>query len=276
MSESKSDEGLRFNEGKIRYDLMEPFATQELARVFTEGAKKYAEHNWLKGMKWSKVLASLKRHIAAFESGEDFDSETGCYHMAQAAWNALAIVSYYRHYPQGDDRLLKHYKHPKIGLDLDEVIIDWVGGWIDRFGYPMPEAWHFSYNNGKHFKDDFTPEELSDFYSKLKPKVKPSELPFEPHCYITSRSVPLEITMKWIQDHGFPTVPVYSVGFGESKVDVAKESGIDWFIDDRFDNFVELNNAGICTFLWDANHNKRYEVGYRRVKDFDDFKKRFL
>ncbi len=57
-------EGLRFNEGKLRYDLVEPFAHEKMVEVLTLGATKYAERNWEKGMKWSIVIASLKRHLA--------------------------------------------------------------------------------------------------------------------------------------------------------------------------------------------------------------------
>jgi uncharacterized HAD superfamily protein len=64
---------------------------------------------------------------------------------------------------------------------------------------------------------------------------------------------------------GFPAKPVYAVGLGKTKIDVAKESGIDMFVDDRFENFTELNNAGICTYLFDQPHNRRYEVGFKRI-----------
>ena len=66
-------------------------------------------------------------------------------------------------------------------------------------------------------------------------------------------------------------MPVYSVGVNESKVEVAKKSGVDIFVDDRFENFVELNNNGICTFLFDAPHNRRYNVGHKRIKSFKGF-----
>jgi len=104
---------VRYNENKLRYDLLEPNAIEELVRVFTVGAKKYAEHNWLKtGMSYSKMLASAKRHIASFEMGEDFDRETACHHMAHAAWNLLGIVSYMRLMPEElDDRIIKQIKN---------------------------------------------------------------------------------------------------------------------------------------------------------------------
>lgn len=106
-NKNKNAKALRFNDGKLRYDLLEPFAIQELVRVFSQGAKKYEDNNWLTGgMDYSKMIASLKRHIAAFEMGEDFDPETGCHHMAQAAWNALGIVSFSKYFPENDDRII--------------------------------------------------------------------------------------------------------------------------------------------------------------------------
>ena len=52
----------RKDAGKLRYDLLEPYAIQELVRVFTAGSLKYADNNWLKGgMKYSRMLASLQR-----------------------------------------------------------------------------------------------------------------------------------------------------------------------------------------------------------------------
>jgi hypothetical protein len=273
VKEPQVDKALRYNEGKLRYDLLDPYAIQELVRVFTFGAKKYADHNWKKGMKWSKILASLKRHIAEFEMGTEIDPESKCHHMALAAWNALALVTYSQIYPQGDDRPHAYLNYPKVGLDIDEVLCDWVGAWCQKFGYEIPDSWSFSYQTYDHFKS-MEGKELEDFYLNIPPKIDPKDLPFEPHCYITSRSVPLELTQKWLQKNGFPTVKVYSVGFGASKVNIAKESGIDVFIDDRFENFVELNKAGICTYLLDAKHNRRYDVGYKRIFNLKDFLKK--
>lgn len=264
-----NDKGLRHNKGKIRYDLLEPFAIEQLAHVFSEGAKKYEDRNWEKGMKWSKMRASLGRHLGAYDRCEDFDAETGLYHIAQVAWNALGILSYYKLYPEGDDRAHHYNRKKKIGLDIDEVLCNWTGAWCAKFGYPIPNNWHFSYKQKEHFQS-FSPEELNEFYLNIPAKMKPEDIPFEPHCYITSRSVPVELTQQWIQKNGFPTVPIYSIGFGNSKVEVAKQSGIDWFVDDSYSNFAELNEAGICTWLWDSPHNQQHNVGYKRIKSLKD------
>ena len=255
-------EGLRYNEGKLRYDLVNTFAHEQMVRVLTKGALKYSERNWEKGMKWSNIISSLKRHLAAIENGEDYDIETGQLHAAHLACNVHFLTAYYKIYPQGDDRPHTYLNRPKIGLDIDEVLADWVGHWTKHHGQEVPETWNFD----RHIKDKF--EILKDdkeFWLSIPVKTNPSDINFEPHCYITSRSIPKEWTEEWLDKNGFPTMPVYSVDFGESKVEVAKKSGIEWFVDDRYENFVELNNAGICTFLFDAPHNQRYQVGYKRI-----------
>lgn len=282
------DKGLRFNHGKTRHELLPPYAQEQYALVYTKGAEKYDDRNWELGMRWSKVIASMKRHTLAIERGEDYDYDPNCHgcqqgnctnhsgllHSAHVMTNAAFLTEYYKIYPQGDDRPHRYLKMPKIGLDIDEVICDWIGGWRERFGESSDIVegvgnWHWRYDVAEQYKS-FTPEAMEEFYMSLKPKVKPEDIPFEPHCYITSRSVPVELTMRWLQRNGFPAVKVYSVGHGVSKVDVARESGIDWFVDDRFDNFVELNNAGICCFLMDMPHNRRYNVGYKRIYSLKD------
>jgi 5'(3')-deoxyribonucleotidase len=254
--------GVRFNIGKTRHDLVPTFAQEQYAKVLTKGSEKYSERNWELGMKWSKVIASLKRHTLAFESGEDYDSETGLLHTAHIMCNAGFLTEYYKTYPQGDDRPHTYLNRAKIGLDIDEVLADWVGHWTRHHKQEVPNSWNFDREIGKKFeylKDN------KEFWLSIPVKTKPCEINFEPHCYITSRSIPVEWTIEWLDNNGFPSMPVYSIGHGESKVNVAKQSGIDIYVDDRYENFVELNNAGICTFLFDAPHNRRYNVGYKRI-----------
>lgn len=278
----KKQGGLRFDKGKVRYDLLEPFAMEQLALVFTKGAMKYDANNWLKGMPWSKMRASLGRHLAAYDKNEDFDfdptcvdcqngtcvNHTGLYHIAQVAWNALGILSYYKHFPQGDDR----YKKPirKIGLDIDEVICDWVNPWCVKFGLERPKTWFFQRDINEHFKTMEASGELSEFYLGLTPLMRPDEIPFEPHCYVTSRPVPTEVTERWLDKNGFPTRPVITVAPGQSKVNALKEAGVEIFVDDRYENFEDLNRNGILCYLWDSPHNQRYNVGFKRIKSLKD------
>lgn len=266
-----AEEGLRYNEGKIMMDLLPEYPIREMAKVFTYGANKYAPYNWLKGLSWMKTLASMKRHISRFEAGEDFDEETGLPHMAHAMTNAAFLVEYSRIYPQGDDRPLKRFKMPKIGLDIDDVLADFIPPFAAKYNLPMPTSWQWTYRKDECFKDlTSNKEELHKFYLNLPVRTKPEDIPFEPHCYITSRPVPVELTKQWLESKGFPCAPVYTIDMNHSKVEVAKESGIEIYVDDRYENFVELNNAGICTFLFDSSHNQRYDVGHKRIKEIKD------
>lgn len=265
MSEDKA---LRYNQGKLRYDLLEPYAIEELVKVFTIGASKYADRNWEQGMKWSKMLASLKRHIAAFEKGEDFDKETGLPHMAHAAWNALGLITYMRNHPELDDRPHRYLKQKKVGLDIDGVLADFTGHLLKKIGYPkhIPIHWNdplIRAGFDEHKKDE-------QFWLDIPPLVSRDDIPFEVHCYITARSISKEVTQAWLDKWHFPKATIHSIGVGESKVEIARNAGMDIFVDDSWQNFVELNKAGICTFLYTAPYNERYDVGYKRINSLKE------
>jgi uncharacterized HAD superfamily protein len=271
-AEQKTGQALRYNRGKLRFDLVHPWAHEQLVKVFTMGADKYAPRNWEKGMSWTSVIASLKRHLNAIESGEDFDAESGLLHSAHVMWGAHALTAYYKLFPQGDDRQHKYMfaYDKKIGLDIDEVLCDWTGGWCRKFNTTLPATWHFDYAIASKFKEMQTAGTLEDFYLSLTPKTLAKDIPFEPHCYITSRPVAKEVTMQWLEKHGYPCKPVYNVEPNQSKVEVAKQSQIDIFVDDRYENFVELNKSGVCCYLFDAPHNQMYDVGHKRIKSLKD------
>lgn len=93
---SNSKEAMRFNTGKARWDLLPGDALSELVAVYTMGAEKYAARNWEKGLKWTNCFASMMRHSWKWMMGEDLDEESGLHHMAHVAWNALAIVAFFK------------------------------------------------------------------------------------------------------------------------------------------------------------------------------------
>ena len=92
--------GLRYDAGKNLLDLIPPEWVWALGMILTKGAKKYAARNWERGMKYSKVMGPLKRHLTKYEAGEQYDygtpdePGTNCHHLAIVAWNALALMSY--------------------------------------------------------------------------------------------------------------------------------------------------------------------------------------
>jgi hypothetical protein len=286
-------QGSRLNKGKVRFELLEPYAQLQKAQIFTKGAMKYAPNNWLQGMDWSKCYASALRHAAAWARGEDHDIDPNCpeckksqesgswtcsnhtgeLHSALAAWNWDAITSYYKYYPQGDDRLHVIIPKPKIALDIDEVCCVWVDEWCKLYNIDIPSTWNFQWTIQDNFKKMREEGTLDTFYLNLPPKIKAEEIPFEPVAYISHRPVEPEITKAWLEKHGFPLKPVYHVKDRIDKVKIAKELEIDIFIDDSYETFKAMNEAGVCCFLMDAKHNRRYDVGARRIKSLKDFGK---
>ena len=74
----------KYDQGKPRMDLLDPYAMEQLAAVLTFGAKKYAAHNWRKGISKSRLIAAALRHIFAYLGGQDKDPETEMSHIAHA------------------------------------------------------------------------------------------------------------------------------------------------------------------------------------------------
>ncbi len=101
-----NDEAGRFSEGKIRHDLVAPWALNEIARVYTYGTIKYDDDNWWKGLKWKKdVFGCILRHVWKWFRGERDDDESGLHHLAHAAWNCMALMEYERNKIGTDDRV---------------------------------------------------------------------------------------------------------------------------------------------------------------------------
>lgn len=73
--------GTKHDSGKPQMDLLDPLALEGLAAVLTFGAKKYAAHNWRKGISNSRLVAALLRHLFAIMRGEYNDPESGLPHI---------------------------------------------------------------------------------------------------------------------------------------------------------------------------------------------------
>lgn len=96
-----------------------PFtALRALGDVYTYGAQKYADHNWLKGMKWSRLQDAMLRHYERFAAGEDVDPETGLLHAAQMAWNAIGLLTYQILNIGEDDRWKERANYVPHDLEL--------------------------------------------------------------------------------------------------------------------------------------------------------------
>lgn len=77
---------MKFDTGKLRYDLIPPSSLKGLAAVLTYGAKKYKPNNWRGGDK-DRYIAALFRHIEAWREGEQRDPESKLLHLDHALCN---------------------------------------------------------------------------------------------------------------------------------------------------------------------------------------------
>ena len=97
-------EGVKFDSGKRRVDLVPTEAINALADILTAGAAKYGTHNWRHGMDWSRVYGAAQRHMLAFWGGDDIDDESGMPHLWHALTNIAFLVSYQAMSVGRDDR----------------------------------------------------------------------------------------------------------------------------------------------------------------------------
>ena len=73
--------------GKGRCDLLPPLALLRLARHFENGAVKYGDRNWEKGIPCSSFIDSTLRHIFKYMSGQTDED-----HLIAAVWNLMCLA----------------------------------------------------------------------------------------------------------------------------------------------------------------------------------------
>lgn len=100
----KAVEGVKFDQGKPRMDLIPPEALFGYAAVLTFGAEKYADRNWEKGMAWGRVFGAAMRHLWAWWRGEELDEESGLPHLYHAFWCVGTLLAYRERKAGTDDR----------------------------------------------------------------------------------------------------------------------------------------------------------------------------
>lgn len=86
--------GLKYDQGKTRYDLIPPEVLEAIGRILTYGAEKYGDRNWEQGgIGYSRYFAALMRHMWSYHSGEQLDPESGMSHLWHAACNIAMMIA---------------------------------------------------------------------------------------------------------------------------------------------------------------------------------------
>lgn len=94
-SENKNAHGRKndIKDDKLRWDLLPLQDIEEIVKVFHAGAKKYGDNNWQNlDNGYERYKAALFRHLLEVEKGNEKDNDTGCYHIAQVATNAIFML----------------------------------------------------------------------------------------------------------------------------------------------------------------------------------------
>ena len=102
--ESSVTEGLKYDGEKPRMDLLDADHLENVAKVLTFGANKYAAHNWRKGINVSRLIAAAYRHLGAINRGEDIDPESGLDHAAHLGCCVQFLDWTLHNKPELDDR----------------------------------------------------------------------------------------------------------------------------------------------------------------------------
>lgn len=87
---------------EFRYDLISPIGLREVARTCAEGAAKYSDYNWERGMPVHDLLNHALAHVYQFLAGD-----RGEPHLAHAAWNLLAAIHSDELWPSLNDGTLR-------------------------------------------------------------------------------------------------------------------------------------------------------------------------
>lgn len=95
MLKTTEDSNVRYATGAVRssdaeltrYDLITPIGLAAVAAACAEGAERYGDFNWEKGMPANDLINHALRHIYMFLSGNRDDD-----HLGHAAWNILGAI----------------------------------------------------------------------------------------------------------------------------------------------------------------------------------------
>lgn len=91
----------------------------EVSKHFEEGAKKYGEYNWQKGISIHSFMNSAIRHLLKHRSGWDDES-----HDKAFVWNVMCAIWTMIHKPEEDDFTVDGQKlseTPEHGLPKDAI-----------------------------------------------------------------------------------------------------------------------------------------------------------
>jgi len=95
MVKTVTEKGVSFSTGAVRskdaegarFDLVSPIGLRRVAETCREGADKYGDYNWEKGMPINDLLNHALQHIYNYLSGDRSED-----HLGHAGWGLMAAM----------------------------------------------------------------------------------------------------------------------------------------------------------------------------------------
>lgn len=158
-----------------------------------------------------------------------------------------------------------------ICVDIDGTITNayyWIEYINKHFGCELKEEDMIYYDICKVL--DITHETFMEFYTKcsyelhknavMRDSAKEILSKFaENHniYYVTARPEELrDVTLEWFEEAGLPKGDLFMLG-SHDKVQKAKELDCELFFEDRYENAIQLSEAGIRVLLLDCYYNRQ-------------------
>ena len=86
------NEAKKYDNDKVRMELVPMSVVENIARVLTYGATKYSDNSWQNlDNFWNRYKGALLRHLAAIDKGELIDQESGLPHIDHVLCNAMFL-----------------------------------------------------------------------------------------------------------------------------------------------------------------------------------------
>ena len=95
--------------------MIPPEAMYAYGRAFAEGAKKYGEHNWLKGFPYSGLVNHAMHHLMKILEGDMSED-----HIGHCLWNIGSLAYFMKHRPDLND-LPPYKKHEQPQVDTEPL-----------------------------------------------------------------------------------------------------------------------------------------------------------
>lgn len=173
----------------------------------------------------------------------------------------------------------------RIGFDVDGVLYNWHDSVRQHLGLseeqaPNPTSWHFHESwglTGEQFGEAvvggieagiiFAVGEPMDGALEAFERIRAAghTIHIVTDCgSFGPPGVAQGARIKWLQDHG---LTFDTITFGRDKA----VADVDFFIDDKPENYVAMRDRGVSAYLLDQPWNQDFDAGYSRVHSLKEF-----